>query len=102
MSKKNSPWSTARLQQLNLLLWGQWDPIGGGVPLDEYASYVWLVAGELQRGADVNEIADLLEGVRTGPLGSPADRLRDEEAAAKIVEWFSTDEHPGFSSDADV
>jgi hypothetical protein len=40
--------------ELELLLWTVWDPIGSGVPLDEYANYVpviWRLL-EAQAGAE--------------------------------------------------
>jgi len=33
----------AEVRLINTILWTDWDPIGCGVPEDEYESYVWPV-----------------------------------------------------------
>ena len=33
----------AETRAINTILWQDWDPIGCGVPEDEYESYVWPV-----------------------------------------------------------
>jgi len=33
----------AEVRRINTILWTDWDPIGCGVPEDEYESYVWPV-----------------------------------------------------------
>jgi hypothetical protein len=47
-----------------LLLWATWDPIGVGVPLDEYDNYAPPVWTLLARGASEEEIASHLRDVR--------------------------------------
>jgi hypothetical protein len=41
---------------INTILWKDWDPIGCGVPEDEYESYVWPVYRLLIEGKPRSEI----------------------------------------------
>ena len=41
---------------INTILWRDWDPIGCGVPEDEYESYVWPVYRLLIEGKPREEI----------------------------------------------
>ena len=45
---------------INTILWQDWDPIGCGVPEDEYESYVWPVYKLLINGASRETIAGYL------------------------------------------
>jgi hypothetical protein len=63
---------------INAILWKDWDPIGCGVPEDEYESYVWpvyklLIDGELRDkvGAHLRWVADEQISVSV-----PEDRLQ--------------------------
>lgn len=50
----------AETRAINTILWRDWDPIGCGVPEDEYESYVWPVYKLLIDGAPREAIADYL------------------------------------------
>ncbi len=69
----------------------RWDPIGvfpdwnGGPALDEYDSYAPQLLSLLYSGASTEEIADRLENLRTGDMGMPPRRGRDEQVAEELV-----------------
>lgn len=50
----------AETRAINTILWQDWDPIGCGVPEDEYESYVWPVYQLLIDGAPRESIAEYL------------------------------------------
>lgn len=50
----------AETRAINTILWRDWDPIGCGVPEDEYESYVWPVYKLLIDGAPRQAIEDYL------------------------------------------
>lgn len=50
----------AEAAAIRKILHQDWDPIGCGVPEDEYDSYLWPVLRLLQDGAAREEIADYL------------------------------------------
>lgn len=50
----------AKTRAINTILWRDWDPIGCGVPEDEYESYVWPVYKLLIDGAPRETIAGYL------------------------------------------
>lgn len=50
----------AEARAINAILWKDWDPIGCGVPEDEYKSYVWPVYKLLIDGAPRETIAGYL------------------------------------------
>ncbi len=53
------------LAAINLLLWKEWDPIGCGVPKDEYASYANVVTDKALNGASEVQILDYLYWAET-------------------------------------
>ena len=72
------------LEQIKRLLWKEWDPIGCGVPEDEYDSYAFRVFVMLNEGKDQNEIADYLRWVETDHMGLDGSG-REVDIAPKIV-----------------
>ncbi len=73
--------------ELCLLLWATWDPIGVGVPLDEYDNYAPPVWTLLARGASEEEIALHLRDVRRRMMEVGSDE-HDTRAASKLWEWW--------------
>jgi hypothetical protein len=68
--------------ELELLLWAVWDPIGVGVPLDEYANYVpgiWRLldeqAGPEAISAELKRICDEAIEMDAGTNDQAAERL---------------------------
>lgn len=72
-------------------LWRDYDPIGimddPEAPRDEYDAYVGQTLRRLTEGASAAEIAEHLEEL-SARMGLPFDRLRAEQHAARMVEWF--------------
>lgn len=64
-------------EQVQEILHADWDPIGCGVPLDEYDSYVWPVLKLLMARASRSEIAAYLRVTANETIGCsvPEDRL---------------------------
>ncbi len=64
-------------EQVQEILHADWDPIGCGVPLDEYDSYVWPVLKLLTANATREEIASYLRHTANETIGCPVpeDRL---------------------------
>jgi len=63
--------------KVRAILHGQWDPIGAGVPEDEYDSYVWPVLVLLMRRAGRPEVEEYLRWAANEEMKSPVpeDRL---------------------------
>ena len=73
----------AGFEKVRAILHADWDPIGCGVPLDEYDSYMLQAAGRLWNGASVEEVADYLVAVETEHMGlSDAPDVRPRARAA--------------------
>ena len=47
----------------------EWDPIGGGVPEDEYDSYIAEIYSMLQRDASAEDLAERLLRIETDEIG---------------------------------
>ena len=72
--------------ELRLLLWAVWDPIGAGMPLDEYESYVPSVWHLLAKHAGTDEIAAHLDRIADEQMGVAPGRGR---AAAEVLgQWW--------------
>jgi hypothetical protein len=78
-----------KLREVNLLLWAAWDPIGLGVPTDEYDSYAPQVLGLLESGAPIEALTAKLSVLRTEQVGLSADPDADRNAAQKLIDWYS-------------
>lgn len=69
----------------------RWDPIGvfparnGDPPADEYDGYAPQILSLLYRGASQTVIANHLETLRTGQMGMPPLRSRDEDIAEELL-----------------
>ena len=63
---------------INTILWRDWDPIGCGVPEDEYESYVWPVYRLLIEGKPREEIEAYLRWAADENItvSVPEERLR--------------------------
>lgn len=66
----------AGFQQVQAILHRDWDPIGCGVPLDEYDSYAWPVLKLLQDSAPRAEIESYLRAVAIEAMSSPVPEER--------------------------
>jgi hypothetical protein len=82
-------WRPSKLAEFNLILWSAWDPIGAGVPLDEYESYAPRVASLLESGADAGALAEALAELRVHRMGLDPALEEDRRAASKLIDWYS-------------
>lgn len=64
------------------ILHGDWDPIGSGVPQDEYDSYIWPMYAMLMRGAPRDEVAAYLRWAADVKMTAPVP----EERLARVVD----------------
>ena len=72
--------------ELDLLLWAVWDPIGAGVPIDEYQSYVPVIWKLLDEHAGIETIAAALAQIAEERMGE--DRGTSRHAAERLTEWW--------------
>lgn len=81
--KQNDPYELVK--PIHDVLFRDWDPIGCGVPEDEYDSYIPSILNLLLQGADPQRIADRLYTLETVSMGLPGDRERSMRVAAKLL-----------------
>jgi hypothetical protein len=81
------------LRQINEVLRKKWNPIRGGVPDDEYQSYVGPIATMLLNGTRDSELAAYLNHVETEVMGLggslPLDRFTTVIAALRALDMPS-------------
>lgn len=75
----------AGFDQVRAILHTDWDPIGSGVPLDEYDSYAWPVLAMLQRKADRGEIEAHLRWAADTAMSSPVPQPRLAAVLDKLM-----------------
>lgn len=66
----------AGFREVQAILHRDWDPIGCGVPLDEYDSYAWPVLKLLQERAPRAEVESYLRTVAMEAMSSPVPEER--------------------------
>lgn len=69
------------VEAIRKILLTEWDPIGCGVPDDEYDSYIGGIYGEIQRGATALQLAEYLSAIESGAMGLTVN----EKAAGRNV-----------------
>jgi hypothetical protein len=72
--------------EVGLLLCAVWDPIGAGVPIDEYESYVPIVWHLRSKNAEVEAIAAQLDEIADERMG--VGRGRGQAAAECLSRWW--------------
>ena len=75
----------AEAQAINAILWKDWDPIGCGVPEDEYESYVWPLYALLIDGARAEAVANYLRWVAETLIEIPVAEERVALAVDKLM-----------------
>lgn len=75
----------AETRAINSVLWRDWDPIGCGVPEDEYESYVWPVYKLLLDGAPREAIADYLRETAEEVITVSVPESRLQAVVDKLV-----------------
>jgi hypothetical protein len=87
-------WQRRGAEQLSLILWAAWDPIGAGVPRDEYDGQALTLGRELREGRNAQEIAAWLadHSLLAAPDESPATAsAHDLEVAEKVTGWYASE-----------
>ena len=75
----------AEARAINTILLKDWDPIGCGVPEDEYESYVWPVYKLLIDGKEASEVADYLRWVCRTQIELAPNEDRISVVVAKLA-----------------
>jgi len=73
-------------RQVDTILWKEWDPIGCGVPEDEYTSYALVVAGKLWNGSDKQAILEYLYEIENDRMGLSCKREQADLKNSPIVD----------------
>jgi hypothetical protein len=84
----------AEVAAIRAILHGVWDPIGCGVPVDEYDTYLWSVLALLERNASREEITAYLRWAADVAMSSPVP----EERLMRVVDMLLGVELSGRSS----
>jgi len=71
--------------EIRKILISEWDPIGCGVPDDEYDMYIPEIYLLLQARVDVTELADHLETLETKNMGLTGNPLRNRRVAEMLL-----------------
>ena len=66
----------------------EWDPIGCGVPDDEYDSYIPAIYQLMQLPASVERLADYLQEVETKSMGLTARSDVNRRVATLLLTTF--------------
>lgn len=75
----------AGFDKVRAILHADWDPIGCGVPLDEYDSYAWPVLALLQRKAERSEVEAYLRWASDEAMASPVPQSRLSQVVDKLM-----------------
>ncbi|MGE5607938.1 MAG: hypothetical protein ACM359_01680 [Bacillota bacterium] len=81
--KNRDPYELVKL--VRDVLFKDWNPIGCGVPEDEYDSYIPGITRLLLQGADSQQISDHLYTLETVNIGLRGNRKRNACVAAKLL-----------------
>ncbi len=73
---------TVNFRSVRAILWRDWDPIGCGVPEDEYDDYVPPVVAMLTQGKTRADVADYLRVTAAETIACPVS----EEKLALVVD----------------
>jgi hypothetical protein len=66
------------LEPLREIGWRDWNPIGAGLPADEYDTYLLNAAGQIVNGRSDDAVADYLVSVEVEQMGlDPAPDVRE-------------------------
>ncbi len=85
MAKQHRDWR-ADVDAIRKILITEWDPIGCGVPDDEYDSYIPVIYRLMQGRAGVVGLASHLEELETQSMGLSANPERNQRVAKLLLE----------------
>jgi hypothetical protein len=83
MAEKTKDWKI-HIDAIRKILHKDWDPIGCGVPEDEYDSYIPTIYRLLQLQTDVTKLADHLEKLETNSMGLTANPENNRRVAEML------------------
>jgi hypothetical protein len=72
-------------KKIGQLLWTDWDPIGCGVPEDEYDMYVPEILGLLLHGTDRHRLAEHLYKLETINMGLGGGNMEHDTRTAELL-----------------
>lgn len=75
----------AETRAINTILWRDWDPIGCGVPEDEYESYVWPVYKLLIDGAPRQDVVAYLRWAADENMTCPVPENRLQAVVDRLL-----------------
>lgn len=76
---------SADFRSVRKILWEDWDPIGCGVPKDEYDDYVGPVLRLLVENKPASDVANYLRVTAAETLASPASEKKIAAAVEKLM-----------------
>ena len=85
MSKRLPDWKTS-VEAIRRVLMSEWNPIGCGVPDDEYDSYIPVIYRMIRERCDVAGLASHLEELETNAMGLSARPEVDRRVAKMLLE----------------
>jgi hypothetical protein len=84
MAEHQRDWK-ADVDAIRKILISEWDPVGCGVPEDEYDLYISGIYKLMQNHVSVEELARHLESVETIRMGLASDLERDRRCAKMLI-----------------
>jgi hypothetical protein len=85
MAGRSRDWK-ADVDAIRRILMADWDPIGCGVPEDEYDSYIPGIYLLMQRRASVEELASHLDKLETVSMCLPGNAPRSRRVAQRLLD----------------
>lgn len=82
-----------KLEPLREIGWRDWNPIGAGLPADEYDTYLLNAAGQIVNGRSDDAVADYLVTVEIDQMGldpAPGVHERAMVVASKIRSYVQS------------
>lgn len=76
----------AHVDAIRRILMSDWDPIGCGVPDDEYDSYIPVIYRMLQDDADAVRLSAHLYQLETANMGLRGNKDRCDRTATSLLE----------------
>lgn len=84
MTQRQRNWK-ADVSTIREILNGDWNPIGCGVPEDEYDSYIPDLYRLMQRGVSLEELRGVLDAIESEKMGLQAVPERNRHVAQLLI-----------------
>jgi hypothetical protein len=88
MSKEPRDWKSD-VDAIRRILMSEWDPIGCGVPDDEYDSYIGTIYRMMQERASIDVLAAQLNMLVTGPMCLKVQPRKDRRVAELLLDLMN-------------